>query len=182
MPVRFLQVTCLAILTAMLVAGCATTYQPVVWENNSSLLVITINSVPTDAAVYGMQGSTAGEFIGRTSLTLKYSYNEGGFTTTRDPVVCWNCDYRQTLTIERAGGLFKTKKANVWFKCLVAKDGYEPYYVNELVYNVALGVNIADPLASSAPDIKYAFEGNRKDFTAILSSKAAPPSSQSQQQ
>lgn len=177
----FGRVVFIATFISYFLAGCATTTTPINWQDDSQLLVVTISSQPSDAAVYGIQGSIAGEFLGRTPLTLKYYYSSYGFTTTTDNILCWKGDYRQTIKTEYEDGFLKNKKSIVWFECFVVKDGYETYHIKGSVYGRIKGVNILKPFATIS-HYGEGFKGNRKNFTAILTSKVVAPQPQPQPQ
>lgn len=166
---------------------CATTppRNPTVsdFADPSKMLQITVVSVPTGADVYGISGNTPGTYFGKTTFTFKYRlWNKAiwgipsadetiGYDYSRDKVT--DTDY-------------------IIFKCLVYKDGYEPYQISE-VLEKSSNISIIPSKWVNLDDFNILKGGVRKKFTAFLTPtykekqeverpQQQPPQQQQQQQ
>jgi len=142
------------------------------WEDASKLLTITVVSRPTGAEVFGLSGDNVGARIGSTPLTLRFYHDEGAFDSYG--VWCDRCGDAIDQVIEVSNEdpfLLGTERSYVKFKCVVIKDGYEPFVIRDAVLDWS--ANTLDPFDN--PDIRKAFEGVRKDYTAVLVSSVPSP-------
>jgi len=152
--------------------GCGST-APLDWEDASQVMIITVDSQPSGAAVYGKSGGQTGAYIGTTPLTMKYAVDDRGSWG------CQNCgpDIFQTLAPDyHRPPLFEllgTTTASVTFSCVVIKEGFRPHYIEEMA-----GSKSAWGPVSQADLMR----GVRKYYTAVLVPLTPPPQPQQQQQ
>jgi len=154
-----------------LASGCATVSKEEIaaagssrMEDPSQSLWITIESIPSGATVYGVQNGQPGTRLGTTPLTLKYTRAYGRIYGNMPD---------ETLAInEEDSWPWSLSKAFLAFKCIVLKDGYHPYRINQVVENSG---GSWGPFALG--HVKSLDGGYRKTFTAILS-PVSPPSVQ----
>jgi len=138
------------------------------WQDPTKCLWITVNSHPPGAQVYGVVDSQPRTLFGETPFTVKF-YK--GYRTEKEPVY-WQCDKPETVREEllensyigplsylsakrrtRFSGIITER---VHFHCLVVKEGYEPYLIDEW-FKDETGVS----------EIPNAFKG-KKTYTARL--------------
>ena len=115
-------------------------------EQRPRSLQITVQSVPSDANVYGTEDSLPGKFLGKTPLVLVYIKRNGNIFGTLP---------EQTIEYTDRG---------LFFKCYIKKQGYGTYRMYKVVheYNVDYGRNTM----GVAPRIVRF--GGRKTYTAGL--------------
>lgn len=165
----------LAALVLYAATGCASTEQvrQANLEDPQRAFVINVNSVPSGADVYAVGSSSAGAYLGKTPLQLRYAQVPGAGPTYYGQAAS------QTLVIESKGAL--PWDLGAWetldFTCLVTKEGFHPFRMRER-------------LAQSSGTLStggMSTGGKQYSFTALMTpvrTEAAPlePPQQQQQQ
>jgi hypothetical protein len=114
---------CLSVLSGIAVLCACGSIQPTPEELNdpSIALHVVVNSIPSGAAVYGVEGDNLGDSLGTTPWTGKYvRRNVGGetkiFGTAFDQTIGDKLDF-QNLNMDLESPFF--------FQCWLIKDGYK---------------------------------------------------------
>lgn len=110
-------------------------------------LHITVQSVPSDANVYGAQGPLPGKFLGKTPLVLSYIERDGNII---GPLP------EQTIEYTDRG---------LYFKCYIKKQGYGTYRIYECVKEAGSGRGGRGGGGSSR---RPTLGGGRKTYTVGL--------------
>lgn len=170
-------VTVLILVVVSMSSGCAIpppTQQDL--ANPNEVLQITVESVPSNADVYGVSGNSAGSFLGKTPLVLKYRYWYGGIAGGGGTTPLETIDVKSKPSLP-----WSLSKSYLAFKCLIIADGYELYQMYEVVEDSGGGWG---PGANGR--IKALKGGVQKKYTAFLRPKIAipqvTPTQQQQQQ
>lgn len=176
-------VSALIVLAIALTSCALTAPQAKHWQDPSHQLIVTVESRPSGAAVYGIVGDNLGVQIGSTPLTIRFldGYEISGVESNLYCDICKEFDQFLEMS-EQKGSLifFGTDRSYVAFKCAVIKDGFEPYVIRDAILDWSAAH--ADPFDN--PSFHAAFKGVRRHHTAVLQSTTpqAPPVSQQQQQ
>ncbi len=110
-------------------------------------LRITVQSFPSDANVYGVQGPLPGKFLGKTPLVLSYIERDGNII---GPLPEQTIEY--------------TDKC-LYFKCYIKKQGYGTYRIYECIEGADSG---GGGRGGGRRSIKPTFVGGRKTYTVGL--------------
>ena len=138
------------------------------WQDPARCLWITVESYPPGAEVYGVEDSQPRTLFGETPFTVKFFKS---YRTKKEPVF-WQCDKPEKVREELLENSYieptyfsSSKRKRVlsgivteWihFHCLIIKEGFEPYLVEDW-FKDETGVS----------DVPNAFKG-KKTYTARL--------------
>jgi hypothetical protein len=97
-------------------------------EDPSKSLWITVESVPSEAIVYGVRDGKAGTRLGTTPITFKY-VREGQwvYSSIGDPYETLVHDVSATIPFLRRG------RESLAFNVLLVKDGHKPYNMYQII-------------------------------------------------
>jgi hypothetical protein len=145
----------------MLLIGCATTEPSMQLANPRKVLSITVESVPSGAQVYGLQGTSPSSLLGTTPLEFKYTY-------LRNKIYGSSPD--QTLDFKLVPSYpWSPGRAYLAFKCLIIADGYKPYSLYEVLED-------RKPYGpGGGSQIRILWGGVQKQYTALLQSNVTNP-------
>lgn len=133
-----------ALILIMIPAGCATIDYNAMAQDPTKGVWITVQTVPPGADVYGLVNGKPGTCLGKTPLTLKYSFT--GF----DVLNGFAAEETTQVLTWYGIGPFEARPYTLKFRYYVSKQGFRPSYVMEEFVQ-------RDPV-----------EGIHRTFTAIL--------------
>ena len=138
------------------------------WRDPARCLWITVESIPPGAQVYGIVDSQPRTLFGETPFTVKFFKS---YRTEKEPVF-WQCDKPETVRKELLENYYSGPKyfssfkrrrifpglvtERIHFHCLVVKEGFEPYLVEDWLKD-----------ETGVYDTPNAFKG-KKTYTARL--------------
>lgn len=124
-------------------------------DDPTKSLRITIQSIPPGATIYGVQNGQPGSKLGTTPMTFKFTWF--GFRiygTNADETIIYR---------EQQGSLFRSAEAFLAFKCILIKDRYHPYHINQVIEDRSDYL-----LGGGFTPLKTFEEGGVKTYSALL--------------